>query len=1172
MAMDLHSYMELARRAAESGKGDEVISACQAVLDVDAQHAEANFLMGSALLEKSRYGEALPYFDYAWRSSQEVPFELMYNSGFCLLRERRFVEALPVFKKANVLRPESVEVAECLLQVYVELEQAEPGMEIAKSLLEYNPENPGYWLMYSRLNNLCRRWLDAAKAALKVAELPGRSVLGDIQLVHVLAHADVYRPAERLAVALPDHERESWSARGTLRLKQGHYAEAITLYQQALLLPPAKIDAEASSTSNILYNQALACLVQGDYIHGWDLYRRRFDVRYQSSATQMTELPLWQGEADHNAVVWVHSEQGLGDVIQCLRYLPRMRTLTKQVVWGCYPLLVELLRHDEDAIELESIEVEPTHQISMFDLPRYLESPDGQILPMPPYLNAPAAQLAEWHEKLQSFSGFKVGLIWAGNPQHQNDHNRSMALKDFAPLVGVPSVNFFGLQVGEFSAQASSPPTGMTLHDLSGDIHDFGDTAAILGNLDLLITIDSSVAHLAGAMGRPVWMLLPHRCDWRWVVGRDDTAWYPSLRIFRQAEGELWSDVMERVCLALANTVLQQNVSSSKIEQSVLTYLSHGPSADGISAWLSLWMQYPGSDAVFNLLFTMPASQRDQCLQNSQVEGVSAWQKLLIAEARQNLVAVQSAWDTGQWQPFSSRWQELIIYVRFLCRNNQFAELGPLLEKGLQQFVGNSDLLYWRAQAFRQQGDFESAVKDYSAVLDVSHRAPEARVNLAVCLRSLGDLKQALHHLQLAVLYNPKHLPSWDHLLRYLDEAKDWVAIPWVAEQMLTWAPRHVRAWYLWGVAEQLLGNWQLAAHCLEHAIKLDPDHLEARIWLARVHFSLGRHHEALDELLELSDTANVRLARGFNCMSLGKYAEGWALLESRLEFSSAQSIKRLYPALERLTAFPENKPVFVMADQGAGDSIMMARYLACLPAGSLIQVQNGLENLIGRAFPQHKVVSQSDMQNISDIPSQGVEFMSLPYLLDGHVDDAELTAPYLFADPARCDMIRKNFAPLRQHQLSIGLVWAGNSSHFNDRLRSIPLRKLKAAIQSISADWVSLQKGESAYVLQSSEENLLIDTSDWINDWSDTAALINELDVIVSVDTAVVHLAGAMGKRAILLLHEPAEWRWGLTAGVTPWYPSLQLIRQQHTGDWGEVITRLVDELNHITSESETC
>jgi hypothetical protein len=153
----------------------------------------------------------------------------------------------------------------------------------------------------------------------------------------------------------------------------------------------------------------------------------------------------------------------------------------------------------------------------------------------------------EWRERLKPDRSLKVGLVWAGSPRHMNDWNRSCALADFAPLADIPGVKYFSLQKGERAAEIKKPPAGMEIVDLSAELADFAETAAVIANLDLTISVDTAVVHLAGAMNKPIWLLLPFDPEWRWLLGRSDSPWYPTLKIFRQKNSRLWSEVIREV-------------------------------------------------------------------------------------------------------------------------------------------------------------------------------------------------------------------------------------------------------------------------------------------------------------------------------------------------------------------------------------------------------------------------------------------------------------------------------------------------------------------------------------------------------------------------------------------------------------------------------------------------
>ncbi len=190
----------------------------------------------------------------------------------------------------------------------------------------------------------------------------------------------------------------------------------------------------------------------------------------------------------------------------------------------------------------------------LLSLPRVFGTTLETIPRQVPYLNADVAMAETWRERVGAHANsLQVGLAWAGNKSHKNDRNRSMALSAFEPLARLPGIHFHCLQKGEAAGQPGRPPAGMELADWTGALDDFADTAAYIANLDLVISVDTAVAHLAGAMGKPVWVLLPFAPDWRWLLEREDSPWYPTMRLFRRTSLGDWDSVMRKVADALAD-------------------------------------------------------------------------------------------------------------------------------------------------------------------------------------------------------------------------------------------------------------------------------------------------------------------------------------------------------------------------------------------------------------------------------------------------------------------------------------------------------------------------------------------------------------------------------------------------------------------------------------------
>ena len=247
--------------------------------------------------------------------------------------------------------------------------------------------------------------------------------------------------------------------------------------------------------------------------------------------------------------------EGFGDNLQFARYAKMAHERVGRVVLESYDELYGLMERVEGYDQLVRREhanrppegLELDLHLKLYDLPRVFRTTIETIPTETPYLFASEERVEKWKARLAEEKRFKVGLVWGGRPTFSNDRNRSMSLKDFAPLGDVENVAFYSLQKGERAVEAKSPPDGLQITDLSDELNDFDDTAAVLNELDLLISVDTSPVHLAGGLGRPVWTLLAFLNDWRWGVDSETTPWYPTMRLFRQKRMGDWTDVMERV-------------------------------------------------------------------------------------------------------------------------------------------------------------------------------------------------------------------------------------------------------------------------------------------------------------------------------------------------------------------------------------------------------------------------------------------------------------------------------------------------------------------------------------------------------------------------------------------------------------------------------------------------
>jgi hypothetical protein len=382
---------------------------------------------------------------------------------------------------------------------------------------------------------------DAVTALETAVARDPRHARAHLNLGNAWLDLDRFGPAEqhlRRAIALAPTLPEAHASLGFLLTGSGRLADAVAACDAAIRLRP--------DFAQAYWNRSFAELLAGDYAPAWDDYEwRKRHARFGQYFRRLPG-PEWRGEALAGRRLLVLAEQGLGDAIQFARFLPLLRERGAHVVLACAPSLLAVLAPLPVEVVAKAA-TPPPHDlwVDQMSLPRLLGTRVASIPAAGGYLAADPARVAAWRGRLPS--GKRVGLVWAGNPGHSNDARRSVPVAQLAPLLACRSVRFVSLQVGPNSGEAAR----LGLADNAATLTDFGETAALASALDLVIAVDTSTAHLAGALGRPVWVLLPYAPDWRWLIGRDDSPWYASMRLFRQHQPGDWAGVIARVAAAL---------------------------------------------------------------------------------------------------------------------------------------------------------------------------------------------------------------------------------------------------------------------------------------------------------------------------------------------------------------------------------------------------------------------------------------------------------------------------------------------------------------------------------------------------------------------------------------------------------------------------------------------
>ena len=476
--------------------------------------------------------------------------EAMLILGLSVAASGEAARAAPILEKVRRARPNHADPCQDLATMQPRVPRSVVARQYRACLrLAPNDAKLRHGFAYYLLENA---EADAALAALRDApDSPATFNLRGMALAELGKYKDAARSFDQ-AARLDPSSPGSWANLGMMLRIEGWFEESTIAYDKAV--------ARAGNDVQIKVYRAIALLHAGRWLEGWREYEWRFSRPGHGCLSEAPVLPTLEPAArlDGTRIIVWH-EEGFGDTLQFARYLPILAALGAAVTAVVPAALVRVLRGIPGIAVVQTGDGPlPDHdyQCSFISLPRVFATLPRDV-PGAPYLAADAALAKVWAARLPR-DGLRTGLVWAGQarPWLQGftsfDHRRSLALKAFAPLAAVRGARFVSLQAGTPAAQGQEPPLNMELTDPMESVHDFADTAAIIANLDVVITVDTSVAHLAGAMGKPVFLLDRYDNCWRWQHGRADTPWYPTMTIFRQQRPGDWPSVMQRVAASLS--------------------------------------------------------------------------------------------------------------------------------------------------------------------------------------------------------------------------------------------------------------------------------------------------------------------------------------------------------------------------------------------------------------------------------------------------------------------------------------------------------------------------------------------------------------------------------------------------------------------------------------------
>jgi tetratricopeptide (TPR) repeat protein len=501
-------YSNLGNVLAHQESFKEAEAACRQAIRLQPDEPGAHNNLANALKGLKKHEEAAASYREALRLKPNFP-EAHHNLGLVLMEQKKAPEAIEEYRAAIRLKPDYPDAYASLATALVDQEKIDEGMAAAQEALRLHP------------GCVTAHW------ALGVAHLAREQSSEAIRC---------FEEASRLKA---DYADPHW-ARGVALMTQNRAREALAAFGQALRIKPDHPDAR--------FGQSLANLVLGDLGPGFKEYESR--TRCQNFGLRKMEGPEWDGSPLGGRTILLYAEQGLGDTMQFVRYAALVKQMGATVIVECQAALLRLLKRTGgidrligQGSPLPAYDV----QASLLSLPAILHTTSATVPVGVPYVMPDEGLVEQWRQELNSRPGFRVGICWQGNHEHKRDRFRSIPLRQFEPLARLEGVKLISLQVGHGKEQIQELAGTFQVADWSDKLNDFMDTASLMKNLDLVLTVDTSPAHLAGALGVPVWVILPFAPDWRWQLERENSPWYPTMRLFRPREPMKWSEVFQRM-------------------------------------------------------------------------------------------------------------------------------------------------------------------------------------------------------------------------------------------------------------------------------------------------------------------------------------------------------------------------------------------------------------------------------------------------------------------------------------------------------------------------------------------------------------------------------------------------------------------------------------------------
>ncbi len=505
-------------------------------------------------LKQKNYSLAQKRFDTALKANPNNA-EALYHVGQTMFGQKEYDKAVDFLNKSLAADPSRVTGWNTLGRAYEHLNDEEKALQAYIKATKINPEYGNAWLNAGKIYHLSGAHEDALRYYGKALKTLKNSQAVYNNLGSLLKTMGRYKDSEdtyRKGIKLYPNSPGMLYNMGNLMRDECRPEEAIKCFEKSL-----KID---NDVPGVHWNLALAHLLSGNIKEGFKEYLWRWDYDQFPTKKRHFAQPMWDGKPFNGKTLFIYLEQGVGDWIQFARWIPEVvkkKGKTGKLIVECHSGLKKLFSEIPGVDHVQYREETPPPfdtQVPYMTLPYLFQNTLENMPKKTPYLTVPKAAKHKVSESvIKPTDNLKVGIVWAGNPQHGNDKNRSSSLRHWIPLFELDQISWFSLQKGQKEEEPRELKLANKIELLGPHFQDYSETAAVIEHLDLVISVDTSVAHLAGALGKPVWVLVPYSPDWRWLLEREDCPWYPTARIFRQDKSRTWASVMPKLREALSD-------------------------------------------------------------------------------------------------------------------------------------------------------------------------------------------------------------------------------------------------------------------------------------------------------------------------------------------------------------------------------------------------------------------------------------------------------------------------------------------------------------------------------------------------------------------------------------------------------------------------------------------